>query len=156
MMSVNKEILNDEVMLKRLKSAKKWIANRDKKEKDYSDRWDTETFIKKTRPFDYKQVLKTMEENAQKLQIQRSCMGCDKTDIGRLGTLYEMCDDCVTELAQDFGKVTILSGRLNIEKDLFGKSKEGRCLKCNKKSKRVFMVNIYLCQKCMRKVSHVH
>ena len=146
---------NPEIFIKRLRDAKVYLKKAERLQGEYKDTWSTKKFMEKMYPTDYKSRLKLLEKNAEPLRVETVCMGCGKEDINRLGTLTEMCDDCVVKTAENFGKVTILQGRLHFDTSNPGIVREGKCDWCDKRTKRVYMINVYMCPTCMRRMSHV-
>lgn len=146
---------NPELFIKRLRDAKLYLKKADKIKSEFKADAPIEKFMEKMYPTDYKTRLKQIEKNAEPLRVDTVCMGCGKEDMNRLGTLTEMCDDCVTKIAENFGKVTVLQGRLNFDTTRQDIILPARCDWCGKRTKRVYMVNIYLCPTCMRRMSHV-
>lgn len=146
---------NPEIFLQRLRDAKKYMKKAEKLKGELRADEPVEQFMEKMYPKDYKTRLKQLEKNAEPLRVDTVCMGCGKEDMNRLGTLTEMCEDCVTKVAENFGKVTILQARLHFDTGNPGIIREGKCDWCDKRTKRVYMINIYLCPTCMRRMSYV-
>lgn len=145
-----------DVIMKRLRLYKQYQKHAEKRKRAYKESWSTEEFVKKCHPNDYRAILKKMEQNRLVLNMERRCLVCGGDDINTLGTLVEMCRDDMEAMMENFGKVVMVSKRLNIVDGNRGNAKFGDCSWCGKKhAKNMYTVNIYACEHCMRKIGGI-
>ena len=164
--SISKQIANSrltedekKVFAERLRRALLYEKKAKRLAKEYKDTWSTEKFIRKlyhNNPRLYKPALKKMEEGAKPLKALRTCMICGKEGEGRLGTLAEMCRRDVRKLAEEFGHVTIVRKRANYYINSKGEKRPARCPWCGKPTTMLYMVNIFVCEKCMKKLGELY